>query len=321
MTEQKRVFQKILVATDFSDCASAALSQAVWLAKLVGAEITVMHVVPLTTETMATFSTNPWYVAANAEDIEQRLRQGIERRLQEAISPHRSSGVKLACKTLWGAPFVEIIQAVEEEGFDLVVVGTRGLSAVSRFLIGSTAAKLARKCPCPVWIVKQQPKHKVATILAPVDFSVLSRKSLQLAARLAARTDCSLHALHVYSEHDAYPLDLLTPNDDIDVAATRRLQRRHALEQLRGFVAESLLPIEPTLHVERGEPWKRVLSTANRIEADLTVLGAVGRSGVAGLLIGNTAEKILYSSECSLLAVKSDGFVSPVRPKSAMLHV
>jgi nucleotide-binding universal stress UspA family protein len=111
MSEQRRVFQKILVATDFSDCAAAALSQAVCLATRVGAEVTVAHVVPMTTETMATLSTNPWYAAANAEEIEQRLRHSIDRRLQVAISPHRSSEVKLNCEILWGTPFVEIIQA------------------------------------------------------------------------------------------------------------------------------------------------------------------------------------------------------------------
>jgi nucleotide-binding universal stress UspA family protein len=49
---------------------------------------------------------------------------------------------------------------------------------------------------------------------------------------------------------------------------------------------------------------------------DLTVIGTVGRSGIAGLLIGNTAERILRKLPCSVLAVKPDGFVSPVRADS-----
>jgi nucleotide-binding universal stress UspA family protein len=168
--------------------------------------------------------------------------------------------------------------------------------------------------------VKQAPAHRFATILAPVDFSELSRKSLELAARLSAQTDRSLHVLHVYAGKDAYTLDLLLEDDDMEFAARRRFQRRQAVEQLRGFVAEARLPVEPTLHVEQGEPWKRILSTAKRIATDLTVLGTVGRSGVTGMLIGNTAERVLYSGECSVLAVKPDGFVSPVQLTRATVH-
>lgn len=95
-----RVLSKILVATDFSPCAATALSQTVWLAKLVGAEVSATHVIPLSPEAMATFATNPWYVAANAEEIEERIRHGIDKRLEEAVSPHRSAAVTLHRKTL-----------------------------------------------------------------------------------------------------------------------------------------------------------------------------------------------------------------------------
>lgn len=316
-----RVFNKILVPTDFSPCADTALSQAVWLARLVGAEVTASHVIPLTQDAMASLATNPWYLAAGSEDVEERIRHGIDKRLEEAISSHRSKGVTLEHKTLLGPPFVEIIQAVQDEEFDLVVVGTRGHSAVSRFLVGSVTSKLARKCPCPVWVAKPAATNQLATILAPVDFSELSRKSLKLAAQLSARADCSLHVLHVCAAQDAFPWGLLPEDGDTSVAQRRRLQYRQAIEHLRSFVKEAGLPVEPTLHVERGEPWKRILTTAKQIDAGLTVLGTVGRGGVAGLLIGNTAENVLHSSRSSVLAVKPDGFVSPIQLRQAAAHV
>lgn len=310
----KTVFQKILVATDFSDSANSALAEATWLAKRLAAEVTVVHVIPFTDETLVSLAIYPWYLSADAGAIEQRLRGDSEDRLRDMVALHRADGVKMSYKTLHGSPLIEIIQLVEEEGFDLVVVGTHGLSAISRLLMGSTASKLVRKCPAPVLTVKQpRSEANTGTILAPVDFSEVSRKSLTLAAQLAANTAGALHVLHVYPADDAYAF-ALQEAEELDIAKKRRLQRRQTITLLRKFIAELALPVEPILRVERGEPWQWIVSTASSIGADITVMGTLGRGGIEGVLIGNTAEKVLHSSEGSVLAVKPDGFVSPVRP-------
>jgi universal stress protein E len=315
------LFQKILVASDFSDGAASALAQAVWLARLTGGDITVVHAIPLTQDTLATFSSNPWYVAGNAQEIEQRLHHSADKRLREAIAPYRGCGVNFSYRTLWGTPFIELIHAVEVEGFDLVVVGMRGLSAVSRFLIGSTATRLVRKCPCPVWTVKQGAKQGLACLLAPVDFSDVSRLSLQVAGELAARAGARLNVLHVAGKANEYSLDILTDEAQADVRSQRRIERRHLLERMRELVQDAELPVEPTFIIERGDVWKRIVATSRRVGADLTVMGTVGRGGVAGLLIGNTAEKVLHAGHGSILAIKPLGFVSPVQPRVAMAGV
>jgi nucleotide-binding universal stress UspA family protein len=63
----------------------------------------------------------------------------------------------------------------------------------------------------------------------------------------------------------------------------------------------------------KGEAGALIPELAEKMEVDLIVMGTVGRGGIAGLLIGNTAEEILQQVDCSVLAVKPDGFVSPVR--------
>jgi nucleotide-binding universal stress UspA family protein len=62
------------------------------------------------------------------------------------------------------------------------------------------------------------------------------------------------------------------------------------------------------------------VSLANRLEADLIVLGTVGRTGLQGLLLGNTAESVLLHSDCDVLTVKPVGFVSPIAPATWELH-
>lgn len=316
------LFQKILVATDFSEGASGALAQAVWLAELVGAEVTVAHVIPFPHDTTTTFLNNPWYVAANSEEVERRLLDWADRRLRDLIEPYRGRPVAFETKTLWGTPFIEIIQAAESEEFDLVIAGRHGMSAISRFFIGSTAAKLVRKCPCPVWTVRHPTQEGLRAILAPIDFSDVSRKSLRLAAELSRRADCPLHVLHVETERVDYDLDQIWPDNDEPKAGTPRHRRRRELQQqVRDFMSDMELPIEPRIIIQRGDAWRRIPSTVKRIGADLTVLGTLGRAGMAGLLIGNTAEKMLNSLDGSILAIKPDGFTSPVPLRAAAMQV
>lgn len=316
------LFQKILVVTDFSEGASGAMAQAVWLAELVGAEVTVAHVIPFPHDTTTTFLNNPWYVAADSEEVERRLLAWADRRLRDLIEPYRGRPVALDTKILWGTPFIEIIQTVQSEEFDLVIAGRHGLSAISRFFIGSTAARLVRKCPCPVWTVKQPAKESLRTILAPIDFSDVSRQSLRLAAELARRADCSLRVLHVDTEGVDYGFDIIwSDNEEPKVSARRHRRRRQLQEQARDFTRELKLPVDPQIVIERGDAWKRIVSATKRLGADLTVLGTLGRAGVAGMVIGNTAEKVLNSADGSILAIKPDGFVSPVPERAAAMQV
>ena len=73
-----------------------------------------------------------------------------------------------------------------------------------------------------------------------------------------------------------------------------------------------LSSIEHTIHLIKGEPEKIIPSLAIERNTNLIVLGTVARTGIVGLVIGNTAERILDTVDCSVLAVKPDGFITPV---------
>lgn len=139
-----------------------------------------------------------------------------------------------------------------------------------------------------------------------------------MAAALAARAECLLHVLHVYN--DDRELQMLALVTDEEASQRRKLMHQHAVEGLEQFVERMQLPVRPTLHVERGETWKRIVTAGRRLDVDVTVMGTVGRGGVSGLLIGNTAEKVMHVGEGPLLAVKPEGFVSPVAPRSNLQH-
>jgi len=94
-----------------------------------------------------------------------------------------------------------------------------------------------------------------------------------------------------------------------------KYQMNIVLDHLRNRLGkESYDYLSPVTHVLRGVPSRELPAMARNIEADLVVMGTVARSGIAGVIIGNTAETVISELDCSVLVVKPEGFVSPVLP-------
>jgi nucleotide-binding universal stress UspA family protein len=95
-------------------------------------------------------------------------------------------------------------------------------------------------------------------------------------------------------------------------------QRQLAREQMRELITEAHL--EPSIagtHLPAGNPAPAILALAEELDADLVVLGSSGRRGLAGILIGSSAEAIVTRMARSVAMVKPTGYVSPVRPLDA----
>ncbi len=75
---------------------------------------------------------------------------------------------------------------------------------------------------------------------------------------------------------------------------------------------EAIDYLKPQLHLTRGSASQLVPALAKKLGAELMVMGTVGRAGIPGFLVGNTAEEILHQIHCSVLTVKPHGFVTPV---------
>jgi nucleotide-binding universal stress UspA family protein len=153
MLNDTTALNHILVATDFSAHSQAALAQAIDLADRTKATLTVVHVITQVARAVpGTSFEGHWRIpAAELKKAERKLRMLADQQLADAIAPHRSPGRKVGTETLVGVPFVEIIKLVQKKRIDLVLAGTLGRSGIKRLLVGSTAERLVRKCPCPVW--------------------------------------------------------------------------------------------------------------------------------------------------------------------------
>jgi nucleotide-binding universal stress UspA family protein len=316
MPTQEFPFHNILVATDFSEHAGAALGRAVELAEKTGASIKVVHVVTGADWAVpGTSFAGHWRVPpAQIRKAEKRLRQQAEKRLAAWLAPFDKDNVELRSEVRVGIAFVEIIRAVQKDKHDLVVAGTRGLSGIGAMLVGSTAERLARKCPCPVWVVKPQHEWPLSSILAPVDLTATSGKALEIASVVAQLARCPLTVLHVFNFPSQEIVTLPEAVAGLDLRSQRRALRQTAAKQLNKFVTRHVPQgMRVTQQLAVGNPWEVIVRTAERLDSGLIVMGSVGRTGIPGFFIGNTGEKVLRHCDRSILAVKPDGFVSPVK--------
>jgi nucleotide-binding universal stress UspA family protein len=141
-------FQKILVPVDFSEHASRAVDTAIELAKAFGAKLQLIHVFPMQSILLA-----PYEVSIPI-DIEQSIREPINRKLAELAERAEKVGVAVDTLTASGTPAEVIAQIARDHRADLIVMGTRGLAGLKHVLLGSVAERTLRIAPCPVLTVK-----------------------------------------------------------------------------------------------------------------------------------------------------------------------
>lgn len=314
----KSGYRKILVATDFSPHSAAALEQAVWLARQSGAKVVLAHTLSDLRQLVTTLPVEARrdFFYGDHDLFEKEVRRESDAKLQAAISGLNATDINITSETLLGTPYFEVTHAVQQEGYDLVLAGTRGRSQWEQLFVGSTARHLVRNCPCSVWIVKDEHRCAPKVILATTDFSNGSLKAVREGIRVAQLAPSEFHLLHVIEELDEELIKRFPQGSPM-----RKDVNAYARQRLESFVR--LLDTDPsrvTLHLSLGTAWQEISRTAKVLGADLVAIGTLGRTGLSRLLIGNTAEKVLETCDSSLLTVKPDEFISPVDPTFRVLH-
>lgn len=290
-----------------------ALEAAADLAEHNNARLTLVDVLPESTE-------GPWLTVPGQPELEMMVLTSRTQELEEMATPARSRGISVETAVTVGSPFVELIRRVVLDGHDLVIKTAQNLDSPLGGLLGTTALHLMRKCPVPVWVVKPPTGEKLGRILAAVDpkppgeggENLMSFKVLKLAASLAETSGSKLDVVHAWwlsSEAMLRGRRINLPPAKID-AMLRKVRgiAEASLDELVHRVDLDRVPFE--VHLVKGQPYQVISEFAAK--SDVTVMGTLSRSGIQGLLIGNTAERILRRLECSVLAVKPEGFRTPL---------
>ncbi len=144
-----KMFQRILVATDFSPASAPALEQSVKMARRDGALLLIAHAYQ--EPGLVELSHAP---ARVFEQWDQTLRESVERKLRPLAEYARKEGVEARTLLLTGFADEAIIEAAEQQRADLIVMGTHGRRGAARLFLGSVASRVISTAPCPVMTVR-----------------------------------------------------------------------------------------------------------------------------------------------------------------------
>jgi len=301
-------FQNVLVYTDGGPESARALDVAASLVKQAGGRITLLHAVG-----------PPISVPGMSGELGEAFKASQLEELDLLRSRASELGVEVRSLARTGRPFVEIIRAAQQEGCDLVVKAAKGRGKLGWPALGSTALHLVRKCPVPVWLVDEKAEQRPQRVMALLasdpasdERQALDRKVVEVARSLA---ESSAAELRVGAAWDAPGESLLRRRmTEEKVREYVDEARRQAEEGLGRALEPSAGSINPArVDLVRGVPYVELVQLAAR-RADLVVIGTTPWSGGAAFLIREEAEEVINRLETSIVAVKPDGFVSPVSP-------
>ncbi|MFF5570201.1 universal stress protein [Streptomyces luteogriseus] len=285
----------VVVGADGSASSLAAVEVAAREARLRGAGLRVVHafVWPATHVPLGPSPLGP---------PEGGLRNMVDRLVTEAVERARAVAPDVdTSHVVVTAEPLTVLEA-QSRAAELVVVGSRGMGGFVGLLVGSTAVHLAAHGSCPVLVVREQP-HADGPIVLGVDGSAAGQKAVDFAFAEAALRDAPLVALHTWTTWNApmpAPQDPSMPYAN-PPGALAEGEERLSSEALAGH--QERYPGVPVEHKVVHGGTRESLIEASR-SAQLMVVGARGRGGFAGLLLGSVSQALLHHAHCPVAVVR-----------------
>lgn len=298
----------VLVDVDALAEDQSALVQARELAIRCGACLKIVDVLPRVPPSARHFVT---------ADFEQELVEHRTGRLQSVAA--QVVGVEMTTELLRGRPATALIREVLAAGHDLLVRSHARDLADQPKRYGAVDMELLRSCPCPVWLIGRRaaphtPWRLVAAINPNADDVTEQQLNVMVvdwALMLRDITGADLTLLHAWTVFGGSVLRSRLPEHEfLEYIESARRASQDAMVTFTRPLADRLNGV--TVQLVEGEPERAISHFVETNGVDLVVMGTVARSGIPGLVMGNTAERVLQRLRGSVLAIKPPGFVSPV---------
>jgi universal stress protein E len=247
-----------------------------------------------------------------AED--ERGALNVQQILEVLIDEAARHNVRARSVVASGSPWMDMIREVRRNGHQMVLVGSRNPTRRRRLFLGSTAIKLLRKCPCPVWAVRPETESAVKTIVVADELSNVGQRCVELGVSAAQLLDARLLVLHAaeYTLEGHLRRKGASPREIEAYREKKRSAAEQILHEHLSMTDYRTITHGTQVQVIGGPPDVVIEEALAEYQADVLVMGTLARGGIPGLLVGNTAERLLPVINCSLIAVKPDDFFCPI---------
>jgi universal stress protein E len=313
-----RPIRRILVAVKNPDADTLpALDKAAQLARASGAQLELFHAISERLSADAAV-----FVEGGIAGAERRRRERIEAQLDKLARRLRAKGLTVAVTSEWDYPVYEAIvrQALRSRA-DLIVAECHAGRRGAPWLMHVTDWELLRTSPVPVLLVKTPRPYRRPVVLATLDPThsfakptKLDAAILRAAQSLTETLNGTLHAMHAFvpTAFALGPATGVAANVAADAMTEAERSARRAFERELKNVD---IP-RSRQHLLCDVAVDAIPRVAEEIGAAIVVMGAVSRSGLKRVFIGNTAERVLNELPCDVLVVKPAKFVTPVARKA-----
>lgn len=296
------MFSKILVCSDGSEGALTAARMGVQIAQKFGSKALLLHVYDLDVSAYGV-----WELAIPVEGIAtytEKVRRSLEEHTGRIF---RDAGIPYETMLEHGHPVQAITHLAARRQVDLIVIGSRGLSDVPAFLLGSISEEVLHHAHCPVLIVRGDNALQQAPawqrILLASDGSAGALQATDMALEIAQKFGASLSVLNVLDATSlAYKLSPYVPDDNDNP----RLRAEHLLAKITNEVSQKAiaLGVSRSFHQETGTPAETIVGYADCHDDDLIVIGCRGLGTFKSLLLGSVSNRVAQHSRRSVLVTR-----------------
>ncbi|MEI6895578.1 MAG: universal stress protein UspE [Colwellia sp.] len=310
-------YQNILVVIDPTTDEQKALNRAIELAAKIKTYAPEQQITITAFFSIFDFSYEMTTILSSSErnSMSQMVVEEKQHWLNDLISA-TNSPIKIESKVVWhNRPFEAIIKHVIEHQCDLVIKGTHQHSKLKSVVFTPTDWHILRKCPCPVLLVKEHEWPQQGNVLAALnigsdeDEHISLNNSVTKQAKVIAQLISA--NVHLVNSYPGTPVNIAIEIPEFDASEYNNAMKIHHNKAMKKHAKSFDIPLSNT-HVLEGLPETIIEQTALKIDAELVVLGTVGRTGISAALIGNTAEHVIDLLDCDVLALKPEGYISPL---------
>lgn len=282
----------ILVSVDGSPAANCAVDWAAREAAMRNLPLTIVHAVRPIGITLAQAPVPTAFARWQAENAQKYIDHAVE--IARQIIP---DGVQVDSAVLF-SPIIPALVDLSKES-EMVVLGSRGRSALARTVLGSVCSSLIRHAHCPVAVIHDEdpltPRSTEAPVLVGIDGSPTSELATAIAFDEASRRGVGLVALHVWSDVEVSDFPA------IDWPAMKPQAEKALAERLAGW-QERCPDVTIRRVVECDQPTYHLIKQSET--AQLVVVGSHGRGGFAGMLVGSVSAAVVHSSRVPVIVAR-----------------
>jgi len=305
-------YQNILVVIDPTETEQKALSRGIELAAKTNAKLTAF---------LSIFDFSYEMTTMLSSDERESMRKTVinDRTLwiEERIKDLGAQDKNIDIKVLWhNRPFEAVIDQVIEHSYDIVLKATHEHDKLKSVIFTPTDWHLLRKCPCPLLLVKEHSWPENGNILAAVNVGSDEQEHVSLnniITQEAINLANIIHAnVHLVNSFPGTPVNIAIEIPEFDASQYNDTMLKHHEIAMSQHAQHFNIDSNNT-YVKEGLPEDVIESCAKNLDAELVILGTIGRTGLSAALIGNTAEHVIDRLNCDVLALKPANYVSPLQ--------